>query len=136
MATAQSIVTRSLRLIGAIESGETPSAEDAQDALAALNDMLHGWAKEGVDLGHGTVALGDSLIMHDSFHEGIRYNLAVRLAAEWGGVLRPEIVQIARDAFAAFQAHTLEFDDDLSVDRALHPRYFTRRVGAYDIDEG
>lgn len=136
MATAQSIVTRTLVLTGNIEAGETPSADDAQAALGALNDMLNGWPKLGVDLGHSTVALGDSLIMHDSFHEGIRYNLAVRLAAEWGGVLRPEIVLIARDAFVAFQAHTLEFDDDLSVDRALHPRYFTRRVGAYDIDEG
>lgn len=137
MATAGDTVTRALRLIQVGASGETPSAEEMADGLAALNDMLHGWAKDGVDLGHITLGLADAHKTHDSWLEGIRYNLAVRLAGEYGMPVPPYVAQQAARAFSAFQAHTLEFSDDLRVDRALDPRYFnTRRSGAYDFDKG
>lgn len=136
MATAQDLIARTLRLIGAIEGGEDPSAAEAADGLDALNEMLHGWRKRGVDLNHLTLALGDTLKVDDSFLRGIRFNLAVEIAPEYGSPAAPWIQAIAHDTFAAFQAHTFEFNDDLKVDRALHPRYTTRRSGAYDIDDG
>lgn len=137
MATAHNIVRRSLVLIGAIEAGETPSAGEMKDGVAALNEMLHGWALEGVDLVHATLAEGNTLLVEDAFLEGIRYNLGVRMAPEYGDLVVPQdVVDRARQTFAAFQAKTLEFDDDLKTDRALHPRYFNRRIGAYNVDEG
>ncbi len=137
MATALDIITRALRLINAIEAGETATAEDAVDGLAALNEMVHGWEHAGIHIGWSTVGQDDELLVHDKFLEGIRYNLALRLAAEFGKPVPPYIAAQASATFSAFQAHALEFTGDMEVDRALDPRYFnTRRTGAYDIDKG
>lgn len=46
MATALDLLTRSLRLLGVVAAGEAPRAEDAQDALTVLNDMLDAWQLE------------------------------------------------------------------------------------------
>lgn len=40
MATAQQLINQSLRVLGVIGAGETPAAEDSQDALTALNSLL------------------------------------------------------------------------------------------------
>jgi len=41
-----SIIATALRLIGALASGETPSAPDAQDSLTALNRLIDGWGTQ------------------------------------------------------------------------------------------
>lgn len=48
MATAADIIKGSLRLLGAIATGETPSASETADGLSALNDMLDSWSNEGL----------------------------------------------------------------------------------------
>lgn len=48
MATAADIIKRSLRLIGAIAAGETPSATEQADGLEALNAMLDSWRTESL----------------------------------------------------------------------------------------
>lgn len=44
--TAGDQINRSLRLLGVLAEGETPSAETSQDALVALNQMLESWSTE------------------------------------------------------------------------------------------
>ena len=46
MASAGDIINGSLRLIGVLAEGETPSSETAQDALNALNQMIESWNTE------------------------------------------------------------------------------------------
>lgn len=46
MATALTMVTGALRLIGQLAEGETPSSETAADALSAMNQMLDSWSTE------------------------------------------------------------------------------------------
>ena len=46
MDTAGDIINGSLRLLGVLAEGETPSAETSQDALRAMNQMIDSWNTE------------------------------------------------------------------------------------------
>ena len=42
------IISRALKDIGALEAGETPTPEAAQDAFDMLQDMLDQWSNESM----------------------------------------------------------------------------------------
>ena len=46
MTTAAELINGSLRLLGVLAEGETPSAETSQDALNAMNQMIESWNTE------------------------------------------------------------------------------------------
>ena len=46
MTTAGDLIDGSLRLLGVLAEGETPSSETAQDALFAMNQMIQSWNTE------------------------------------------------------------------------------------------
>lgn len=48
MATARELIEGSMRLIGAIATGETASSEEATTALTVLNEMLDSWSTESL----------------------------------------------------------------------------------------
>lgn len=48
MATVRDLIKGSLRLIGAIATGETPSADEQADGLSSLNRMLDRWSAENL----------------------------------------------------------------------------------------
>lgn len=62
MATVQTIVTRAMKRGRILDPFETPGANDAADALDALNDMLYALKTEGMDLQlQAGFALSDTL---------------------------------------------------------------------------
>jgi len=60
MATVRDIITQALKRIRVIASGETPQASDIADGLTALNQMMSGWATNGVNVLHNDYALADT----------------------------------------------------------------------------
>lgn len=48
MATPLDIITRAMKDIGALAAGEVPTADEAQDGLDMLNDMLEQWSNESM----------------------------------------------------------------------------------------
>lgn len=50
MSTARDLISGSLRLIGVLASGETPSDAEAEDALSSLNGMLDRWSANGLTI--------------------------------------------------------------------------------------
>ena len=46
MAQPIDIISRALKDIGALEAGETPTADAAQDAFDMLNDLVDQWSNE------------------------------------------------------------------------------------------
>jgi len=46
MATVRDLIKGSLRLIGATAQGETPTADESNDALNVLNDIIASWSNE------------------------------------------------------------------------------------------
>lgn len=48
MTTPFDIITRAMKDIGALAAGEVPTADEAQDALDMLNDMIDQWSTESM----------------------------------------------------------------------------------------
>lgn len=48
MSTARDLIKRSMRLLNAIATGETPSADELVDGLSSLNGMIDSWSTEGL----------------------------------------------------------------------------------------
>lgn len=46
--TAGALITSSLRLIGAIATGETPTAAELNDGISSLNDLLENWSTQNL----------------------------------------------------------------------------------------
>ena len=55
MAVALDIIKTAMRHIGALATGETPTADEASDGLQALNDVLETWNLEGMMVYSGLV---------------------------------------------------------------------------------
>ncbi len=55
MATASDLISKALRDVGLLASGETADANDAQETLDMLNDLLDSWCLEDLMLYYSTV---------------------------------------------------------------------------------
>lgn len=93
--TVQDIVTFALRKM--IGSGETPDADQANDALERLSDMLEEWRVSGVDIG-APHPLTLSTVIYSPFSHisAIKNNLIVRLSDLYGAdIITPAVATAA-----------------------------------------
>lgn len=94
MATANEIVSRALRLLGVIASGETIEASTGADALSVLNALLAEMHEAGIGLpDYSFTGLADTLASDAADQEALAYQLAIRIAPEYG--LNPTPAQMA-----------------------------------------
>lgn len=125
MATALEVITRALRKVRAYGAGETVSAEDAEDCLTALNDMLAGWAINGIDIAHVALDFSDELDVPDDHLEAIKLSLAERIASDFGAEISPVDAAIADQGRAALRAYHFSIAS-LGIDHpAARPRSIT-----------
>lgn len=93
--TVQDIVTFALRKM--IGSGETPDADQANDALERLSDMLEEWRITGADIG-APHPLTLSTVIYSPFSHisAIKNNLIVRLSDLYGAdIITPAVATAA-----------------------------------------
>lgn len=86
--TAQTVVDFALRPIVGISG--TPTANERADALEWLNGMLAEWSAIGADVGAPLpLALADTIYANDSWVLGIKNNLRVLVAEQYGRQVAP-----------------------------------------------
>ena len=124
------IITDSLRLSGVIHEIETPSNEDAQDALRRLNDMMLTFEKNnGIKIGfYPQTSLSANIPIDDEYFETITLLLARRLAQHWGGTLSSDVMMQVNNNWRSLVA---EFLDPGEADLSHVPG---KRIGGYDIN--
>lgn len=95
MATARQLISRSLRMLGVLASGEEPAAPDADDALMVLNDMLRSYVLSGAPA-IPDMTLDTTGPYPSTHNEGISALLSIRLAPEYGVSAGPEVMAMAQ----------------------------------------
>ena len=99
--TAAKIIRRALLLIDVADAAEALEAGEFADSLDVLNAMLAEWHEAGIGLqDYAITSLTDSLATDLADVEAIAYQLALRLAPEYGAVPSPAVVDMAHSLFA------------------------------------
>lgn len=107
--TVGKIVNRALRLIGQIDPAEDATGWDMETAIEALNAMVYRWEANGLALGWVTVDNpSDELPVPDEAHQAVAYQLAMRIAPEYGKMAPPDVTAAGK-----------QFLDELRRDQAV-----------------
>lgn len=95
MSSNRDVITAALRMLTVIDSTETPSAEDAQQGLAQLNDLFALLAADGADLGWPTQDdLSDDFPMDSVVEAQIKPILAMHLYSFYPSANVPDSVPV------------------------------------------
>ena len=129
MSNVANLINRSLKLINALEEGESPSNEMQADALDSLNDMLNAWNDKGIGVDAGDLTLTEDFPVDGNERRAIRYNLAVELAPEYGSNVSPFVYETAKDSYRWMQAKYTSISE-VKFDTSLQSEKW------YDIDSG
>jgi hypothetical protein len=127
MATALDIISTALRQVSAIANGTEPTAEEAQDGLESLNDMVHAWSAKGVHIGYSTLRLTDDFPIDDRHIGTVKALLSVCVAPEYGMTV-PEEIQ--KRAFSGWQHLKSEYSSlepmrlDMGISRMPSQRFY------------
>jgi hypothetical protein len=137
MTTAGDIINRALKDAGVIAAGETAPAEDAVDALMALNDIIIQWQalpgcvpKAPYEL-TTFASQADVLNLPALYEPALRYSLAEVLPTVFSLPVRPDIIRLAVQARKVLKRAQLVIPDS-QMPCALQ---FGRRLGTCCGDE-
>lgn len=119
MALVADILRDALRHLRVADASQALQADDARDAMRALNMMVRRWEADGLSLGWQDVSNPDDVLPAPAeAEEALGYNLALRLRASYGVTLDPDVIELARQGLAALSADVaateylrVEYDD-------------------------
>lgn len=86
-ATAQDVITGAMRRLNLISEVETMSAEQAAAGLTMLNEMMHGFSRQGIAYAHADLGLTTTVNMDDSLIDSLKWMLARKMADDGNGVV-------------------------------------------------
>ena len=83
--TPLDIISRALKDIGALEAGETPTADSAQDAFEMLNDLIDSWSNESMMVYYKTEIVFPVVQNQIQYTLGVSGTVAVTWQAYFNG---------------------------------------------------
>lgn len=92
------LIGRALRLLSVADANESPDAPMYQDALSVLNVMLAEWTQADIGQTDAAFATLQSTVAEQADSDAIAYQLALRLAPEYGIDVAPRILDAAEVA--------------------------------------
>ena len=96
MATNSNIVKEALSIIGVLDETASLSAEQADNGLSVMNDLLMEWDANDIDIGFfpQTDINAESPIYSEAL-QTVKFSLAIALSTYYGIDPRPAVVAIA-----------------------------------------
>lgn len=131
MATANDIINRSMRRIGVLADEEALSAGAMTNALAAFNDMLHGFGPMGIQYAHVTLTATDTVNVPDEQLRNVMILFCKDQADEYQMPISQSLASDINRALLELQAAYLVINPAVP-DRALR----SRRTGNFDFVRG
>jgi hypothetical protein len=102
METARDLIESAYRKGGVLARGEPLTAEQANDGLELLNDMLQAWRDDyHVDWGLDTLTLASEPAIPAGDIRAVKYNLAVEAAQEEHAAVPDHVMEIAQRSLSA-----------------------------------
>jgi len=126
MPTVKAVIKSAFKLASIVAEGETLTAEQESDGVTQFNDMLHAWKNQAIPLEHVTLTVNDAVPYPDDHIEPIKYNLAVKLAAEYDAPIDQLKIILAAQGLEGLRDYYSQ-PGLLSVDPALSPYYSSNR---------
>lgn len=102
------IIKRSLRLLGAIDANEPLEARSAEDALAVLNVLLAEWEAADIGQPYTSFASLQTTVTEVADADALAYQLALRIAPEYGIDVAPRIIEAASEAMSRLRLRYFE----------------------------
>lgn len=106
--TAQQIITGALKFMRVLGANESPTADDADNALTQLNDYLNGLNGRGAVFPSVTLVLTDTVPIAQQYEGDLKRALAKYMTQDWGGAPMPpkEWAECVRADQRIVAAHT------------------------------
>ena len=102
MAKAEEFVQAILQEIIVQESEQQIAAPDAQDTIEAMNDYMTAQDALGVSLGYTLIDdLGDDVTIPPGAFMGVKKNVAIYMASQFGATVKQATVEMAKVGYKA-----------------------------------
>ena len=128
--TAGDIIKRALRICRVADSNSALDENDAADALTTLNGMIAEWHEADIGLpDYSFDSLTDELASDAADRDAIAYQLAVRLAPEYGESLPVEAISLSEGAMGRLRLRYFQPGRSDFSELPNHCRYYNIEVG-------
>lgn len=129
MSTNSQIITDALRALRIVSEGEAATANQAEDALAALNRMLDDWTLRDIDLQYFAQTDVSAQCPIPAWAErGVVAALALELAPDYGAAVTDALMKRAQDGFMGIATRCI-----LGKARPADMRHLGGRIRQYNV---